>query len=42
MDRIKERTVEAVCVYGQSTGGKQVLQGIVTRESIERFTLSNL
>ncbi|GAB3281810.1 chloride channel protein [Parahaliea aestuarii] len=42
MDRIKERTVEAVCVYGRSAGGSRVLRGIVTRESIERFTLSNL
>lgn len=42
MDRIKERTVEAVCVYGRSAGGNRVLQGIVTRDSIERFTLSNL
>lgn len=42
MDRIKERTVEAVCVYGRSTGGKRVLQGVVTRDGIERFTLSNL
>ena len=42
MDRIKERTVEAVCVYGRGTGGKRVLQGIVTRDSIERFSLSNL
>lgn len=42
MDRIKERTVEAVCVYARGTGGSRVLQGIVTRDSIERFTLSNL
>lgn len=42
MDRIKERTVEAVCVYGRSAAGKRVLQGVVTRDSIERFTLSNL
>ncbi|MFV0476873.1 MAG: chloride channel protein [Parahaliea sp.] len=42
MDRIKERTAEAVCVYSRSSGGTPVLQGIVTREAIERFTLSNL
>ena len=35
-------TVEAVCVYGRGSGGKRVLQGIVTREIIEKFTLSNL
>lgn len=42
MDRIKERTVEAVCVYGRSASGNRVLQGVVTRESIERFSLANL
>lgn len=42
MDRIKERTVEAACVYGRGPKGNRVLRGIVTRESIERFTLSNL
>ncbi|MBA6414107.1 chloride channel protein [Parahaliea sp. F7430] len=42
MDRIKERTVEAVCVYARGPNGNRVLQGIVTRDSIERFTLSNL
>ncbi|MFV0276461.1 MAG: chloride channel protein [Parahaliea sp.] len=42
MDRLTERTVEAVCVYGRNAGGNRILQGIVTRESIERFTLSNL
>ncbi len=42
MDRIKARTVEAVCVYSRSASGSRVLQGVVTRENIERFTLSNL
>ncbi|MBN7799117.1 chloride channel protein [Parahaliea mediterranea] len=42
MDRLKERTAEAVCVYGRSASGNRVLQGIVTRESIERFSLANL
>ena len=42
MDTMRHDTVEAVCVYGRETGGKRVLQGIVTRDSIEKFTLSNL
>jgi hypothetical protein len=42
MDTLRARTAEAVCVYGRGTGGNKVLQGIVTRESIERFSLSRL
>lgn len=43
MDTLRLLTVEAVCVYGSArTGAKRQLQGIVTRESIERFSLSNL
>jgi hypothetical protein len=42
MDTLRNRTAEAVCVYGRDAGGQRVLQGIVTRESIEQFTLSRL
>jgi len=42
MDTLRAQTVEAVCVYGRDAGGRRVLQGIVTRESIEQFTLSRL
>jgi CIC family chloride channel protein len=37
MDILRGKTVEAVCVYSRSRGGRQ-LRGVVTRESIERFT----
>jgi hypothetical protein len=42
MDTLRARTAEAVCVYGRDAGGRRVLQGIVTRDSIEQFTLSRL
>jgi CIC family chloride channel protein len=43
MDNIRENTVEAVCVYERSKAtGKQILHGVVTRESIEKFTLDRL
>jgi H+/Cl- antiporter ClcA len=42
MDTLRTLTAEAVCVYGRDAGGRRVLQGIVTRESIEQFTLSRL
>jgi H+/Cl- antiporter ClcA len=42
MDTMRTDTVEAVCVYGRGTGGKRVLQGVVTREHIEQFSLSHL
>lgn len=42
MDTLRAQTAEAVCVYGRDAGGRPVLQGIVTRESIEQFTLSRL
>ena len=42
MDTIRAGTVEAVCVYGRGSGGNRVLQGVVTRESIESFSLSRL
>jgi uncharacterized membrane protein len=34
--------VEAVCVYTPRRAGKRELRGIVTRDRIERFTLSRL
>ena len=43
MDTIRGRTVEAVCVYERSkASGKQILHGVVTRESIEKFSLARL
>lgn len=42
LDKLRRRTVEAVCVYSLQSGGKRQLRGIVTRDSIERFTLSKL
>ena len=42
MDTIRADTVEAVSVYGRAPGGNRVLRGIVTRESIEKFSLARL
>ncbi len=43
MDTIRADTAEAVCVYERSHAtGKQILHGVVTQESIEKFTLSRL
>lgn len=43
MDIIRAHTVEAVCVCERSRStGKQILHGVVTRESIEKFSLSRL
>ena len=43
MDTIGQRTVEAACIYERSrTASKPILHGVVTRESIEKFTLSRL
>ncbi|NQY03623.1 MAG: chloride channel protein [Halieaceae bacterium] len=42
MDALKRETAEAALVYSRGTGGQRVLQGIVTRESIERFSLARL
>ncbi len=42
MDAMRSGTVEAVCIYGRGRGGDRLLQGVVTRESIEQFTLSRL
>ena len=43
MDKIRASTVEAVCVYERSRAtGKPILHGVVTRESIEKFSLERL
>lgn len=42
-DAMREQTTEAVCVYERSERtGKQILQGVVTREGIEKFSLAGL
>jgi H+/Cl- antiporter ClcA len=40
MDVLRRETVEAACVYGRLPSGKRSLRGIVTRERIERYSLS--
>jgi CBS-domain-containing membrane protein len=43
LDTMRNETSEAVCVYERSERtGKRLLQGVVTRESIEKFSLSGL
>ncbi|MFT4519598.1 MAG: CIC family chloride channel protein [Halioglobus sp.] len=43
MDTMRNQTVEAVCVYERSANsGKQILHGVVTRQSIEKFTLGSV
>lgn len=43
MDTLRTRTAEAVCVYERSRAtGKQILHGVVTHESIEKFSLARL
>ena len=43
LDAMSSQTVEAVCVYERSRNtGKRILHGVLTRESIEKFTLSRL
>jgi hypothetical protein len=43
LDTMRANTVEAVCVIERSrASGKRILHGIVTRESIEKFSLSRL
>jgi hypothetical protein len=43
MDTLRASTAEAVCVYERSRAtGKQILHGVVTRDSIEKFTLDRL
>ena len=43
MDTMRSSTAEAVCIVERSRNtGKQILHGVVTRESIEKFSLSRL
>ncbi len=43
MDAMRADTAEAACVYQRSAKtGKQILHGVITRESIEKFSLSRL
>lgn len=42
LDVLRTRTVEAVSVHTRDRSGKRVLRGIVTRESIEHFTLAQM
>jgi len=42
LDTMRSETVEAVWVYNRGTGGSKVLQGIVTRDAVEKFSLANL
>ena len=43
MDSIGKATVEAVCIYERSRSASQpILHGVITRESIEKFTLGRL
>jgi H+/Cl- antiporter ClcA len=43
LDAMTGQTVEAACVYERSRNtGKRILHGVLTRESIEKFTLSRL
>jgi len=42
LDSMRSETAEAACVYSRNAQGKQVLQGIVTLETIEKFSLAGL
>ena len=43
LDTMHAQTVEAACVYERSRNtGKRLLHGVLTRESVEKFTLSRL
>lgn len=43
VDAMRVQTTEAVCVYERSPNtGKQILHGVVTRESIEKFSLASV
>lgn len=43
MDTMAASTTEAVCIYERSrSSGKQIPHGIVTRESIEKFSLASV
>ncbi|MFT6051439.1 MAG: CIC family chloride channel protein [Halioglobus sp.] len=42
LDIMRSNTAEAALVYGRDAAGKRILHGIVTRETIEKFSLSGL
>jgi hypothetical protein len=43
VDTMRSRTVETVCVHERSSSsGKRILHGVVTREGIEKFSLTKL
>ncbi len=43
MDTMRKQTVEAVCIYERSAAsGKRILHGVLTRETIEEFSLARL
>ena len=43
LDAMRVQTTEAVCVYERSPStGKQILHGVVTRESVEKFSLASV
>ena len=43
LDTMRNQTAEAVCVYERSAAtGNRILHGVVTRESIESFSLARL
>jgi len=42
LDSMRSKTAEAACIYGRNRSGKRVLEGVVTRETIEKFSLSGL
>ncbi len=43
LDTMRNQAVEAVCVYERSAAtGNRILHGVLTRESIEAFSLSRL
>ena len=43
LDAMRNQTAEAACVFERSRStGSRILHGVLTRESIEKFTLSRL
>jgi H+/Cl- antiporter ClcA len=42
LDTMRSETVESVWVYSRGAGGTQLLQGIVTRDTVEKYSLPNL
>lgn len=42
VDILRKETAEAACIFGRDTGGSRTLLGVVTLETIEKFTLSNI